>query len=190
MTQQSTSENEESSKRQTLRRELLSLRRNFSPENRLAWNQAISQGLLSLFEAEKPQCLAVYWPIQGEPDLLASYQVLHQMGISLALPVVVGKNCALEFAAWAPHDVMDIDSYGIPTPLSSAKRVQPDTLLIPCVGFNTNNYRLGYGGGYYDRTLAQIPACHTIGIAYKNTCVSFEPNQYDIAMARIITEEI
>lgn len=133
--------------------------------------------------------LGVYWPIRGEPDLRHVYEKLCQRGMALALPVVTSKDAPLRFVAWAPGDAMRKDRYGIAIPASDTA-VRPDAVLVPCVGFNAQRFRLGYGGGFYDRTLAQVPRPVAVGIAYASSLSAFEADAFDIALDRVITESM
>lgn len=132
--------------------------------------------------------MGVYWPIRGEPDLRDAYAALSAQGIALALPVTVEKNAPLRFAAWKPGDVTARDAMGIAIPEAAAPFVEPDVLLIPCVGFNSTRVRLGYGGGFYDRTLAKVPRPRTVGVAYALGLAQFEAEPHDIALDAILTE--
>ena len=174
--------------RRTLRQTLLQQRRQLDPELRKMWDQSLIDHLLAWCEAEKPASLAVYSPIRGEPDLCRSYSSISAMGIALAFPFVLAKNRPLEFLAWREGDPMTTDEFGIPVPLQRDHLITPEAMLIPCVGFNDRRYRLGYGGGFYDRTLAVLPSVISIGIAYQNQLCEFEPGIHDIAMVKILTE--
>lgn len=175
--------------RSSLRRELLRLRKESSAALRKTWDQDISQQVQALMQRTHPGRLAVYWPIQAEPDLQLCYQVLHQAGFELALPLVIAKGQALRFVKWAPGDAMDTDDFGIPIPRQRDTYVIPDTLLIPCVGFTPLGYRLGYGGGFYDRSLAELPHANSIGIAYRLTACDFQAEEHDIALSTIICNQ-
>lgn len=189
MTQPHTSVKEETLTRPLLRRNLLQLRRETAADLRSKWDLAIMAKVLQVISTSQPRCLGVYWPIQAEPDLLGCYQHLHENGIALALPLVVSKNQALRFVPWAPGASMEKDDYGIPIPQDRTNTVFPDTMLIPCVGFNAQGYRLGYGGGFYDRTLAERPDVKAIGIAYQQAQIDFEPASYDMPLQMVLTEE-
>ncbi len=94
-----------------------------------------------------------YFPIRGEPDLRAvigAWLALDSRRVA-ALPVINGK--VLAFHAWTMDSPMRAGDFGIPVP-AQGRAVQPECLLIPCLGFDAERFRLGYGGGYYDRTLA------------------------------------
>lgn len=131
--------------------------------------------------------LGVYWPVKSEPDLRSLYADLLQHGMTLALPVVRSKDAPLVFAAWTPGDALVSDAFGVPIP-AVQRHVRPDALLIPCVGFNADNMRLGYGGGFYDRTLAMKPRPYAIGIAYAASRADFTVDPHDIALDMIITD--
>jgi 5,10-methenyltetrahydrofolate synthetase len=133
--------------------------------------------------------LGVYWPIRGEPDLRNVYEKLVARGIALALPVVAGKEAPLRFIAWRPGDAMQKDQYGIAIP-AGGDELRPEAVLVPCVGFNEQRFRLGYGGGFYDRTLAQAPRPVTVGVAYASSLTTFEADAFDIALDWIITESM
>ncbi|QRX83956.1 5-formyltetrahydrofolate cyclo-ligase [Glaciimonas sp. PAMC28666] len=134
-----------------------------------------------------PGVLGVYWPIRGEPDLHATYAALIARGVRLALPVVIGAEEPLQFVRWTPGEAMIKDSFGVPFP-ASGDIVSPQALLIPCVGFTRARLRLGYGGGFYDRTLAVNPRPTTIGISYAEALVEFDSGMHDIALDQIFTE--
>jgi 5-formyltetrahydrofolate cyclo-ligase len=173
-----------------LRQGLIQLRKQTSLETRQRWDSNIEEQLLASDSVCRSQILGVFSPIRSEPNLSNCYQRLQQSGIQLALPLVQGKDQALAFVKWAPGDAMDKDEFGVLIPRSRDHFITPDTLLIPCVGFNSSGFRLGYGGGYYDRTLAQLTQVHSIGVAYQLARCEFTAEIYDIPMKEIITEKI
>jgi 5-formyltetrahydrofolate cyclo-ligase len=126
--------------------------------------------------------VAMFMPHAGEPSLLG---LLSQIRNPLCLPVVVSKAEPLQFAPWDRGEALEKDRYGILTPMTSA-RISPQILLIPCVGYTAARFRLGYGGGYYDRTLAALArenhGVTAIGVAWSQAGCVFPPNEYDIAM--------
>jgi len=126
--------------------------------------------------------------MQDEPDLRAAFAQLAARGVKLALPVVTAPAAPLAFAAWAPGDALVKDALGVSVPASLDLVPCPQALLIPCVGFNAARFRLGYGGGYYDRTLAVVPRPLTVGIAYACLAASFDAAPHDIALDTILTE--
>jgi 5-formyltetrahydrofolate cyclo-ligase len=171
-----------------LRQTLLAARDVLAPDVRAHNDFAIGKQLISWVDTHPVQTLGVYWPIRNEPDLHAVYADIAARGIRLALPVVVAKDIALKFLVWAPGDALTKDRMGIPTPTSSKLEVQPDALLVPCVGFNAALIRLGYGKGFYDRTLARSPRPVAIGIAYALSQAVFDGAPHDVALDVVITE--
>ena len=108
----------------------------------------------------------------------------------IGLPVVDKVHKTLTFYAWYPGCPMEEDAYNIPKP-KDTEVVVPTLLFVPCVGFGPGGYRLGYGGGFYDRTLASLrPKPVTVGLAYSHASVpSFEPEPHDVPLAAILTDE-
>ncbi len=108
----------------------------------------------------------------------------------IGLPVVDKVHKTLTFYAWYPGCPMEEDAYDIPKP-KDTEIVVPTLLFVPCLGFGPGGYRLGYGGGFYDRTLASLhPKPVTVGLAYSRAHVSyFEPEPHDVPLAAILTED-
>lgn len=172
-----------------LRRILLANRQAIATEVRRQWDASIGERVLAWWDANPAQCIGVYWAIRNEPDLLNAYQALAARGVQLALPIVTARQTPLTFVKWSPGDAMVKDAFGVPVPRDLAFVVKPDALLIPCVGFNRNNMRLGYGGGFYDRTLAVDPHPLSVGVAYECGRADFTADSFDIALDEIITEQ-
>lgn len=171
-----------------LRRHLIAARSAIGEGERAQWNAVIGDHVLAWCAANDIRSLGVYWPIRGEPDLRPAYGELSARGVQLALPTVETHDAALRFARWQPGDAMVKDRFGVAVPADAGDAVQPDALLIPCVGFNREHYRLGYGGGFYDRTLALLPRPRTAGIAYANAAADFVGEPHDVALDIVITE--
>jgi 5-formyltetrahydrofolate cyclo-ligase len=133
--------------------------------------------------------LAFYWPVRGEPDLSAvvARWLAADSARHAALPVVEGE--LLQFAPWTPGMSLQPGRFGIPVPPGPA-RLTPQLLLIPCVGFDLARYRLGYGGGFYDRTLAAFKVRPvTVGLAFDCGRVpSIDPQPHDIRLDLVISE--
>ena len=141
----------------------------------------------------KASCIGFYWPVAGEfdaRDALAVWLALHASRRA-ALPVVIAPRAPLVFHAWQPNMAMKKGRYGISVP-EEERVVVPDLLLIPCVGFDADRYRLGYGGGYYDRTLAHWPGAKppaTIGVAFESAkCDALPRGEFDLPLGAIVTE--
>lgn len=178
---------ENTAQKSTLRRELLANRQAFDAEVRRSRDAMIAERVIAWCRKHHPSCLGVYIPVRGEPDLLSAYEEVEAIGTRLALPVVTAPETPLSFISWSPGDLLSKDSFGVPVPVAG-ERLAPDALLIPCVGFDDRGYRLGYGGGFYDRTLALSPRPVAIGIAYACMKARFEPSPFDVPMDIVITD--
>lgn len=174
--------------RASLRKELLRQRREFIASPAFAAAQVqLGQRLLSLLEQLEPQCLGLYWPLEGEFNaaaLLAGPQGLEDC--TLALPFARKANRQMDFRRWDGQPPAVKDECGIPS--SEGAVVVPDVLLVPCVGFSTAGYRLGYGGGYYDRWLAAHPGVTTVGLAWQQGETALDVQPHDQALTIIVTE--
>ena len=176
------------SDKQALRRELAALRATIDPTRKAAWDAAIGAHLVAWWRTQPVPSLGVYWPLRAEADLSQAYAELAQAGVRLALPVVLARDAALGFADWQPGEAMIKDAMGVAVPADLRMVALPPTLLVPCLGFNQDRFRLGYGGGYYDRTLEHLPRPFTVGIAYACLAAQFASAAHDVALDRIMTE--
>lgn len=172
-----------------LRRVLLANRQAITAEVRQQWDAAIGARVLAWWNANPVGCIGVYWPIRNEPDLRGLYQAFVRQGVQLALPAVTARDAPLSFIGWQPGEVLVKDAFGAMVPQDAASEVKPDALLIPCVGFNSDRFRLGYGGGFYDRTLAAAPRPLAAGVAYECCRAEFDADTFDIALDVMITEQ-
>jgi 5,10-methenyltetrahydrofolate synthetase len=134
--------------------------------------------------------LSTYWPIKGEPDLRPLMADLHAEGVIIALPVVETRAAPLVFRRWAPDTQMVRGDWNIPVPPPEADRLTPDIALAPVIGWTDDCFRLGYGGGYFDRTLAVLaPPPSTIGIGLSTARLrTIYPQPHDIPLDFILTE--
>jgi 5,10-methenyltetrahydrofolate synthetase len=171
-----------------LRRALIDARRVLSSDMRTRLDSAIAALLVAWWQSNPVQSLGVFWPIQHEPDLRTAYALLAAKGVQLALPIVDKRDAPLRYAAWTPGDPVVKDALGISIPAKNEVSMLPEALLIPCVGFNQARFRLGYGGGFYDRTLDTSPRPLAVGIAYAASSATFSAAPHDIPMDVLITE--
>ena len=133
--------------------------------------------------------LGLCWPFKAEFDARHFAARLRRRGVQTALPVVRGGGQGLEFRLWSPGTSLARGVYGIPFPRDSAT-VLPDLLLVPPVGIDTQGFRLGYGGGYFDRTLAAQhprPVCVAVGFEISRI-PSIQAQAHDIGMDALVTE--
>jgi len=152
-------------------------------------SRVVADRLLRWLRTMPLQRLAFYWPTRAEPDVTQAVTTWLAENPSriAALPVIAGQ--LLEFAPWQPRMPMKAGPMGIQVP-DSAERVKPQLLVIPCVGIDEERYRLGYGGGFYDRTLAHFPVRpSTVGISFDCGRVkSIFPQPHDMQLDLGITE--
>ncbi|MEO0913323.1 MAG: 5-formyltetrahydrofolate cyclo-ligase [Pseudomonadota bacterium] len=132
-----------------------------------------------------------YMPIRTEIDPLPVMRVLADEGYRLCVPVVEGKGRPLRFRAWSPDTEMEPGAFGALVPRAGAW-LEPDALITPLLAFDAAGYRLGYGGGFYDRTLAVLGAerrVYTVGFAYEAQRVASVPREAtDMRLDAIVTE--
>lgn len=172
-----------------MRKDLLARRQGVAAADRSAWNAAITRHLLDGFPQLAGLTIGIYWPYQGEFDPRPAVRYWRDRGARSALPEVVQKAAPLQFRHWQPGVAMARGVYDIPVP-QGTERVTPQALIMPPVGFDAAGYRLGYGGGFYDRTLASIsPRPITIGVAYElSRLPTIHPQDFDLAMDYVVTE--
>ncbi len=166
--------------RSELRRSLLAARRAFAATPAFqAAEQALRQALPSLLEQLEPELLGVYWPLAGEFDPGA-------LPCPRALPFARRDPAQMQFRRWDGAAPAAQDECGIAA--STGAVAVPDVVLVPCVGFTREGFRLGYGGGYFDRWLAEHPGVTTIGLAWSGAETHFSVEAHDRALTLILTE--
>lgn len=175
--------------RKAERARLLALRAECPAAQRAAWNDAILQLLAAGFPVLRGLTVGFCWPFKGEVDVRPLIQDLRGQGSRVALPVVAAKRQPLEFREWWPGAPMQAGALGIPAPAGTPLLV-PDAVLVPPVGFSADGWRLGYGGGYFDRTLAAIARPPLkLCVAHESTRIpTIHPQPHDVPMDFVITE--
>ena len=174
--------------RRALRSRLLGLRAALPA--REAADARIEAALLQLLDRLAVHCLGFYWPIQQEFDARGAVTrwLAEAPGRQAALPAVSRPGAPLDFHLWTPQTPMATGHYGIPVP-DGTDAAAPDALVIPCVGFSPDKFRLGYGGGFYDRTLAAMPlAPVAIGVGYEACRIALQAQAHDLPMDWVVTE--
>ena len=173
--------------RRGLRREMVARRATLSVAEHEALSARIVAHALAALPA--PVVAAFCWPIKHEPDVRALLAAWARAGVRTALPVVVAEGQPLAFREWTPETPLEPDRYGIPTPTAGAW-LTPDLILLPLNGFDAAGYRLGYGGGYFDRTLAALaPRPLAVGVGFEiNRIDSIRPEAHDQRLDWIVTE--
>jgi 5,10-methenyltetrahydrofolate synthetase len=136
--------------------------------------------------------IGAYWPIKGEFDALPALYRWTEADPRrrIGLPVIDKLSKRLSFQVWYPGCAMEEDAYGIPKPKDTPS-FEPTLLLVPCVGYGPRGVRLGYGGGFYDRTLATLqPRPATVGLAYANGHVPWlQAEPHDVPLDTVLTDE-
>jgi 5-formyltetrahydrofolate cyclo-ligase len=136
--------------------------------------------------------VAGYCAFRDEADPRSLMLALERLGHPLALPVMLGKGLPLRFQRWSDGDAMCVHPYGVSEPLPNGEAVVPPVLLVPLLAFDRRGFRLGYGGGFYDRTLQGLRAeavVQAIGIAYAGQEVAEVPHdQHDQPLDAVLTE--
>ena len=182
--------------RKAERERLIAARLAIPAEVRAAHTAKIAAALDQLLGAATDEIVSVYWPIRGEPDLRLWMRAACGRGLTIALPVAVALGRPLTFRPWHPGTVMARGLWQIPHP-AEGPELTPTTLLAPLVGFDAACYRLGYGGGFFDRTLAAIRSqtasrtrARVIGVGYRALEIpTIHPQPHDVPMDVILTEE-
>jgi len=144
--------------RKSERRRLIAEREAVPSSQRAAWAQRIDAHLQRGFPQLTQACVAFCWPYRGEYDARNLVRQLYQAGARIALPVVVASGSPLLFRQWTPDTPLLSGPLDIPYPGAQSPQLQPSHVLLPVVGIDAAGYRLGYGGGYFDRTLAALAA--------------------------------
>lgn len=181
--------------KKALRKRLVEERLNMPDRQQRA---AVLQDVMRIWLVGRPDTvIGAYWPIKGEFDPLPALHRWKEDGELLdqpqprriGLPVVDKVHKTMVFHAWYPGCLMEEDAYGIPKP-KDTEVIVPTLMFISCVGYGPGGYRLGYGGGFYDRTLAILqPRPYTVGLGYTNGFLpDFEAQPHDIALDAILNE--
>jgi 5-formyltetrahydrofolate cyclo-ligase len=174
--------------RRDAREHLRALQRALPPEWIAAASAKIARRLDQALPGLRSASFAFTWPLPGEPDLREAASRWVAAGACAALPDTV-KGQPLTFRPWTPGCAMRAGVWNIPVPDTSRTAV-PTVLLIPCLGYDCAGYRLGNGGGFYDRTLAALtPRPLAVGVGWSHAVLpSIGPQPHDIPMDLVVTE--
>lgn len=174
--------------RKAERQRLYRLRESMTQAQRKPAEREISEALDALLSEREIRSVSAYWPIRGEPDLRPWMTRLARSGIEVALPVVVADKEPLKFGRWRPGERMKRGRWGIAEP-ANPEWIEPQLMIAPLVGVDADNFRLGNGGGYFDRSLAAAdPRPTAVGVGFENARIAtIYPLPHDIAMDVILT---
>lgn len=173
------------------RRQLLDARKAWSGSPQAAQAQAqLHERVMAVLAQLEPACLGLYWPMQGEFNPREAALAAHSaFGCKLALPYAQKSPAKMHFRAWDGQPPASLDECGLPSPEGAP--IVPDVVLVPCVGFTSQGYRVGYGGGYFDRYLAAHPEVTAIGVAWENSLLAddlWQPQAHDVPLMVVLTE--
>ncbi|MDP6189650.1 MAG: 5-formyltetrahydrofolate cyclo-ligase [Gammaproteobacteria bacterium] len=153
----------------------------------------IAQQIIEQVDIPPNSQVSGFWPLAEELDTLPLLHALHTAGHQILLPVMQGAGKPLVFATWAPGDTLVTASFNTLEPASNQPRMVPNVMFCPLLAFDRKGYRMGYGGGFYDRSIAQIKASQkllTIGVAFAAQEVdSIITGPYDMPLDKIVTEQ-
>jgi 5-formyltetrahydrofolate cyclo-ligase len=176
-----------------LRQVLLAQRQLIEPEVGQQKANALSGQVLPVEARGGCHILSAFHPTQSEIDVRPLLGKLAGEGWTPCLPVVLGKGLPLEFRRWYPGEALVLGKWGILRPADDAPVVEPDVLLVPLLAFDRQGYRLGYGGGFYDRTLEKLRGMKkvvAIGVAYAAQEIDAVPRDgHDQRLDYIMTEK-
>jgi 5-formyltetrahydrofolate cyclo-ligase len=189
------SEENKAAQKKALRKLLLEQRLNLP--DRLQRGELLQRVMRIWLFGRTDVVIGAYWPIKGEFDPLPALHRWKEDGElverphlrRIGLPVVNREHKTMTFHAWYPGCPMEEDAYGIPKP-KDTELVVPTLLFVPCVGYGTGGYRLGYGGGFYDRMLASLePKPFTVGLGFAQGFVDdLEPEPHDVPLDAILND--
>ena len=145
-------------RKETLRAEAKAKRGRIAPDAAAAAARAVRDRVLAANLVPERAVVSGFWPIGDEFDPRPLLEALHRRGHRLCLPVVVGKGRALAFRVWAPGDPLERAGFGLSVPAWNAPPAIPRFLIVPLLAFDRRGGRVGYGAGYYDRTIAELKA--------------------------------
>ena len=176
--------------RKRMRDDLLQRRTVLAADTRRELGERACARLLQAVDLKAYNVLGFCWPIRGEFDVRGIAKQHRASGGQVALPVVVDKSAPLEFWRWHPGMPMQTGIWNIPIPKARVVLI-PNVVIAPLVGFDESGFRLGYGGGYFDRTLATAyPRPYAVGLGYEDSALrTIYPQPHDIPMDLIVTEQ-
>lgn len=178
--------------KQAMRREAEARRAQAAAAADASAAERLTENILGAVRTWPGAVVSAYWPMRDELDPLPALKTLAKQGHPICLPVVIGNNQPLVFRAWKPGQPLSPGVFGTSEPPPEAPEVEPDLLLVPLLAFDRRGYRLGYGGGFYDRTLVALrarKAITAVGVAFAGQEVPEVPHdELDQRVDLIVTE--
>ena len=175
--------------KENLRKKLINIRKKNFKEQNISFIQF--KKILKKLNLKNKLNIGGYYPINSETDCLDILKKLEKNNFKISLPVTEKKN-NMDFYEWSFKDLLKVSNRGIPEPFTK-KKVYPDVLIVPLVGFDKNKFRLGYGGGFYDRYISKIlniKKVLTIGFAFSfQEILKIPTNEFDQKLDIILTNK-
>ena len=180
--------------KEKLRKYFLEKRNKISFQHANLVSDKISQYSEVISKFYKPSVIAGFYPFRNEINLIPLMKRFIVLGIKICLPITPSKYQTLKFREWTPEDKLVKGKYGILEPNKNSKVLEPDLYLVPLLAYDHFGNRLGYGGGYYDRTLNQLISnkrkTNSIGVAFKfQKCKKLPIGEFDIPLNSILNED-
>jgi 5-formyltetrahydrofolate cyclo-ligase len=174
--------------RKAERERLLTLRSTLNSEQRDSALESICEQLDRFLQSSAISVLGAYWPMHGELDLRHWMELQADKGLTIALPIICAPDLPLKYSRWQPQGAMRRGAWGIAEPFDN-DWVEPQMVLVPLLGVDPQQHRLGYGGGYFDRSLAAAePNRQAVGIGFNCARIAtIYAQAHDIPMDRVIT---
>ena len=178
--------------KRALRERALAQRKAIAPEDAGRAARALRDLALGAVPFPRGASIAGYWPLSGELDVQPLLGALSKRGHSTALPVVVARGQPLAFRTWKPGDGLERAGFGLSVPQREAPELTPRVLLVPLLAFDSCGRRIGWGGGFYDRTIAALRAkgaLLAVGVGFAAQEVSMVPTEsFDVPLDWVVTE--
>lgn len=176
-----------------LRQEMREVRAALAPDEKAGAERLACESLLRDVDLEADAAVAGYWPLAAEFDLRPALLALAARGHPIGLPVVRGRGQPLQFRRWTPGIALEPAAFGVSVPPPQAPELEPAVVLAPLLAFDAQGYRLGYGGGYYDLTLAALrrrtPAVRVGALAFaRQERASLPHDGFDQRLDWVVTE--
>ena len=177
-----------------LRKHFLEKRNKISFQYANFVSDKISQYSEEISEFFKPSIIAGFYPFRNEINLIPLMKKFIALGNKLCLPITPSKDQNLKFREWSPELELLTGKYGILEPNENSQVLEPDLLLVPLLAYDSYGNRLGYGGGFYDRTLNKLLSnkrkTNSIGVAFKfQKCKKLPIGEYDVPLNSILNED-
>ncbi len=165
------------------------MRLSLTPRERELASARLRAHLMGWLEEKAGAAVAGFWPLGGEVDLTPLLFDWHAAGNVALLPRMQGPGRPLRFLCWTPSTVLEAGAFLVEEPPADAPAMAPDIVLVPLLAVDRRGVRLGYGGGFYDRTLAELPGTLAVGVGFDVQRVDSLPSgRHDLPLTHLASE--